>query len=97
MEANNNHLTPEQFRVTQRNGTERAFTGEFWDHHEPGIYVDVVSGEPLFASVEALLRPAAAPARLPPPILSTPLRYCPCPPTAGPTARACPRPCTCRR
>ena len=45
-------LTPEQFRVTQRNGTERAFTGEFWDHHEPGIYVDVVSGEPLFASVD---------------------------------------------
>ncbi|MCW1957494.1 MAG: bifunctional methionine sulfoxide reductase B/A protein [Mycobacterium sp.] len=46
------HLTPEQHRVTQRNGTEPAFTGEFWDHHEPGIYVDVVSGEPLFASVD---------------------------------------------
>jgi peptide methionine sulfoxide reductase msrA/msrB len=45
-------LSPEQYRVTQRNGTERAFTGEFWDHHEPGIYVDVVSGEPLFASVD---------------------------------------------
>jgi peptide methionine sulfoxide reductase msrA/msrB len=45
-------LTPDQYRVTQRNGTERAFTGEFWDHHEPGIYVDVVSGEPLFASVD---------------------------------------------
>ena len=45
-------LTPDQFRVTQRNGTERAFTGEYWDHHEPGIYVDVVSGEPLFASVD---------------------------------------------
>ena len=46
------HLTPEQYRVTQRNGTEPAFTGEYWDHHEPGIYVDVVSGEPLFASVD---------------------------------------------
>ena len=45
-------LTPEQRRVTQRNGTEPAFTGEFWDHHEPGIYVDVVSGEPLFASID---------------------------------------------
>lgn len=45
-------LTAEQFRVTQRKGTERAFTGAFWDHHEPGIYVDVVSGEPLFASVD---------------------------------------------
>ena len=43
-------LTPEQFRVTQQNGTERAFTGEFDDHFEPGIYVDIVSGEPLFAS-----------------------------------------------
>ena len=45
-------LTPEQFRVTQRGGTEPAFTGALWDHHEPGIYVDVVSGEPLFASVD---------------------------------------------
>ena len=43
-------LTPEQFRVTQQNGTERAFTGEYDDHFEPGIYVDIVSGEPLFAS-----------------------------------------------
>ncbi|MFN8071551.1 MAG: bifunctional methionine sulfoxide reductase B/A protein [Mycobacterium sp.] len=49
---NKDHLTPEQYRVTQRNGTEPAFTGEYWDHHEPGIYVDVVSGEPLFASVD---------------------------------------------
>ena len=47
-----NHLTPEQYRVTQRNGTEPAFTGEYWDHHEPGVYVDVVSGEPLFASTD---------------------------------------------
>jgi len=38
--------------VTQKNGTERPFTGEYWDNHEPGIYVDVVSGEPLFASVD---------------------------------------------
>jgi peptide-methionine (R)-S-oxide reductase len=45
-------LTPEQYRVTQRDGTERPFTGEYWDNHEPGIYVDVVSGEPLFASVD---------------------------------------------
>ena len=47
-----NALSPEQYRVTQENGTERAFTGEYWDNHEPGIYVDVVSGEPLFASVD---------------------------------------------
>ena len=52
MEANKNHLTPEQFRVTQRNGTEPAYTGEYWLHDEPGIYVDVVSGEALFASVD---------------------------------------------
>lgn len=45
-------LSPEQYKVTQKNGTERAFTGEYWDNHEPGIYVDVVSGEPLFASVD---------------------------------------------
>ena len=43
-------LTPEQYRVTQQNGTERPFTGEYDDHYEPGIYVDIVSGEPLFAS-----------------------------------------------
>ncbi|WP_067693466.1 peptide-methionine (R)-S-oxide reductase MsrB [Nocardia jejuensis] len=45
-------LSPEQYHVTQENGTERAFTGEYWDNHEPGIYVDVVSGEPLFASLD---------------------------------------------
>ena len=45
-------LAPEQYYVTQKNGTERPFTGEYWDNHEPGIYVDVVSGEPLFASVD---------------------------------------------
>ena len=38
-------LTEEQYRVTQENGTERAFTGEFWDKFEKGIYVDVVTGE----------------------------------------------------
>lgn len=43
-------LTPEQYRVTQQNGTERPFTGEYDHHFEPGIYVDIVSGEPLFAS-----------------------------------------------
>jgi peptide-methionine (R)-S-oxide reductase len=45
-------LSPEQYWVTQENGTERPFTGEYWDNKEPGIYVDVVSGEPLFASVD---------------------------------------------
>ena len=44
-------LTPEQYRVTQQADTEPAFRNEFWDNKEPGIYVDVVSGEPLFASV----------------------------------------------
>src|ERR1700744_1929454 len=43
-------LTPEQYRVTQRSGTEAPGTGEYLDNHEPGIYVDIVSGEPLFAS-----------------------------------------------
>ncbi len=45
-------LSPEQYRVTQRNGTEQPFANTYWDNHEPGIYVDVVSGEPLFASVD---------------------------------------------
>ena len=44
-------LTPEQYRVTQQKGTEPAFHNEYWDNKEPGLYVDVVSGEPLFASV----------------------------------------------
>lgn len=43
-------LTPEQYRVTQESGTERPFTGEYDHHFEPGLYVDIVSGEPLFAS-----------------------------------------------
>ncbi|MBW6530862.1 peptide-methionine (R)-S-oxide reductase MsrB [Sphingomonas sp. RRHST34] len=45
-------LTPEQYRVTQQNGTERPGTGELLYNKEPGIYVDVVSGEPLFASAD---------------------------------------------
>ncbi|MEM7157478.1 MAG: peptide-methionine (R)-S-oxide reductase MsrB [Myxococcota bacterium] len=44
------NLTAEQRRITQHNGTERAFANEYWDHKEAGIYVDVVSGEPLFSS-----------------------------------------------
>ncbi len=43
-------LTPEQYRVTQQSGTERPGTGQYLDNKEPGIYVDIVSGEPLFAS-----------------------------------------------
>ena len=45
-------LTPEQYRVTQHSGTERPFNNEYWDNTEPGIYVDVVSGEPLFTSLD---------------------------------------------
>lgn len=45
-------LSPEQYRVTQKDGTERPFENEYWDNKEPGIYVDVVSGEPLFASTD---------------------------------------------
>ncbi len=45
-------LTPEQFNVTQRNGTERPGTGEYLNNKKPGIYVDIVSGEPLFASAD---------------------------------------------
>ena len=45
-------LSTEQFRVTQQNATERPFDNAFWDHHEPGIYVDIVSGEPLFSSLD---------------------------------------------
>ena len=45
-------LTSEQYAVTQREGTERPFHNAYWDNHEPGIYVDVVSGEPLFSSLD---------------------------------------------
>jgi methionine-R-sulfoxide reductase len=45
-------LTPIQYQVTQHAGTEPAFRNEYWDNHKPGIYVDVVSGEPLFSSLD---------------------------------------------
>jgi methionine-R-sulfoxide reductase len=45
-------LSPEQYNVTQCSATEPPFQNAFWDHHEPGIYVDVVSGEPLFSSTD---------------------------------------------
>jgi peptide-methionine (R)-S-oxide reductase len=44
-------LSPEQYRVTQQNGTEMPFQNEFWNNKEPGLYVDIVSGEPLFTSL----------------------------------------------
>ena len=45
-------LSPEQFEVTQRSGTERPFQNVYWNNKEPGLYVDVVSGEPLFTSLD---------------------------------------------
>ena len=48
----NNKLTEEQYRVTQLNGTERAFTGEYDNFFKEGIYVDIVSGTPLFSSTD---------------------------------------------
>jgi methionine-R-sulfoxide reductase len=45
-------LTPEQYAVTQRSATEPAFHNEFWNNHKPGLYVDVVSGQPLFSSLD---------------------------------------------
>jgi methionine-R-sulfoxide reductase len=45
-------LTPEQYKVTQHEGTEPPFRNAYWDNHEAGIYVDVVSGEPLFSSID---------------------------------------------
>jgi methionine-R-sulfoxide reductase len=45
-------LTPEQYQVTQHEGTERPYQNRYWDNHEAGIYVDVVSGEPLFSSLD---------------------------------------------
>jgi methionine-R-sulfoxide reductase len=45
-------LSPTQYKVTQHEGTEPAFRNEYWDNHEAGIYVDIVSGEPLFSSLD---------------------------------------------
>jgi methionine-R-sulfoxide reductase len=45
-------LTSIQYEVTQKSSTERAYANEYWDNHKPGIYVDVVSGEPLFSSLD---------------------------------------------
>ena len=45
-------LSPLQYKVTQQEGTESPFRNEYWDNHKPGIYVDVVSGEPLFSSLD---------------------------------------------
>lgn len=45
-------LTPEQYEITRKNGTEQPFSNPFWNHKEPGVYVDVISGEPLFASTD---------------------------------------------
>ena len=45
-------LTPLQYMVTQKGATERAFSGNYWNNHQPGIYVDIVSGEPLFSSTD---------------------------------------------
>ena len=45
-------LSAEQFKVTQENGTEQPFKNTFWNNDKPGLYVDVVSGEPLFSSLD---------------------------------------------
>ena len=47
-----NKLTPQQYKVACEGGTEPPFHNAYWDNHEPGIYVDVISGEPLFASTQ---------------------------------------------
>ena len=53
-------LTPEQYRVTQKRGTEPPFRNEYWDNKEPGIYVDVVSGEPLALVRKSRSQPVSA-------------------------------------
>ncbi len=45
-------LTPEQYHITQEEGTEKPFQNEYWNNEKPGIYVDIVSGEPLFSSLD---------------------------------------------
>jgi methionine-R-sulfoxide reductase len=45
-------LTPEQYKITQKDGTERPYKNAYWDNQEAGIYVDIVSGEPLFSSTD---------------------------------------------
>jgi methionine-R-sulfoxide reductase len=45
-------LTPLQYKVTRKDGTEPAFSNAYWDNHEPGIYVDIISGAPLFSSTD---------------------------------------------
>lgn len=47
-----NNLTELQFKVTQKDATEAPFNNEYWDNHEDGIYIDIVSGEPLFSSTD---------------------------------------------
>jgi methionine-R-sulfoxide reductase len=51
-EALRKRLTPEQYRIMKENGTERPFANEYWNNKKPGIYVDRISGEPLFSSVD---------------------------------------------
>ena len=51
-EALRKMLSPLQYKITQQEGTERAFDNEYWDNHEEGIYVDIISGEPLFSSTD---------------------------------------------
>jgi len=51
-------LSSEQFRVTQQCGTEPPYRNAYWDNHKPGLYVDVVSGEPLFSSSGVRFQPA---------------------------------------
>ena len=55
-------LSPEQYRVTQQSGTERPGTGEYLENKEPGIYVDIVSGEPLLLRPTNMNRDAVGPA-----------------------------------
>lgn len=45
-------LSPQQYEITQNNGTERAFHNKYWNNHREGVYVDLVSGEPLFSSID---------------------------------------------